>query len=90
MNNAFPKISLIYDRRNQATENKKSSVEIRITYNQKQKYLSTGISLLPNQWKNEVVNCPDALQLNQILNKQLMNVRQIIMEMQEKENTDIY
>ena len=52
MNNKLPQINLIYDRRKVASTSRKSSVEIRITYDYKQKYISTGIMLYSHQWKN--------------------------------------
>ena len=47
MINKYPQISLIYDRRKTATPSRKASVELRITHDGKQKYLSTGILLYP-------------------------------------------
>lgn len=62
---------------------------MRITYDKRQKYISTGIMLYPRQWKKEkVVNTPDALSLNQQLDKMLVEVRQVILEM--KDNIDIF
>ena len=60
---------------------------MRITYNYKQKYISTGILLYSNQWKNgKIINTPDAMILHQLLDKMLMDVRQIIMEMYKECN----
>ena len=60
---------------------------MRITYNYKQKYISTGILLYSNQWKNgKIINTPDAMMLHQLLDKMLMDVRQIIMEMYKECN----
>ena len=90
MYNKFPQITFIYDRHSTATLSKKSAVEMRITFNRKQKYISTGIRLLPNQWKKgSIVNCPDAIQLNKILDKMLIDVRQIILDMAHADNIDI-
>jgi len=52
MNNKLPQITFIYDRRKTASPTRKASVEMRITYNYKQKWPSTGIMLYPHQWKN--------------------------------------
>lgn len=46
-----PKIAFVFDRHHRADRKKKGSIELRITYGQKKKYLSTGVSVLPNQWK---------------------------------------
>ena len=90
MNNKLPQLNFIYDRRKIATPIKKSSVELRITYNYKQKWISTGIQLFPYQWKNgKIVDCPDIIQISQTLDKMLRDVRQIIYGMMETGNIDI-
>lgn len=69
-NSTFPKITYIYDRYKKSSPKRKAAVEIRITYNRKQKYISTGIELYPKQWKEgSIVNTLDALQLNQQLER---------------------
>lgn len=63
---------------------------MRIAYNYRQKYISTGIRLYPNQWKNgKIVNCSDILQISQVLDNMLANVRQIIMEMLQQGEINI-
>ena len=90
MNNKYPRINLIYNRRKKANSSTKASVEMRITYNYKQKYISTGIMLYPNQWKNgKILNCPDILQISQTLDSLLTEVRQIILDMQKEGTIDI-
>lgn len=90
MINKYPQVTFVYDRRKTATASKKSAVELRITYNCKQKFISTGIMLYPNQWKKGVItNCPDAIQISQTLDKLLTDIRQIILEMIEDNNIDI-
>jgi len=91
MINTLPQLSFIFDRRKIASPAKKSSLEIRITHNYKQKYINTGIKLYPNQWKNgKIVNCPDALQISQALDKLLKDVRQVLLNMIEEGEIDIY
>ena len=90
MINKYPQVSFIYDRRKKATPSKKASVELRITYEGKQKYLSTGILLYPNQWKKGVItNCPDAIQISKTLDKLLSNVREVILDMVGEGSIDI-
>ncbi len=90
MINKYPQVSFIYDRKKTANPTTKSSVEMRITYDYKQKYISTGIKLYPNQWKNgKIVNCPDIMQTSQTLDKMLTDVRQIILDMEREGNIDI-
>ena len=90
MNNKFPQITFVFDRRKIATQKIKSSVEMRITYQYKQKYLSTGIKLNVTQWKNgKIVNCPDAIQISQTLDSMLSNVRAILLDMMREGHIDI-
>jgi site-specific recombinase XerD len=91
MINSFPIITYIYNRYKKASSSTKASVEMRITYNKKQKYISTGIYLYPNQWKKGmIINTPDALQLNQMLDKMLVDVRNIILDMIRENYIDIF
>lgn len=90
MNNRSPQITFIFDRRKIATPTVKSSVELRISYNYSQKYLSTGIKLYSTQWKNgKIVNCPDIIQISQMLDKLLSDVRKIIIDMMNEGNVNI-
>jgi len=90
MSTKYPQVSFIYDRYKKASSTRKASVEMRIAYNYRQKYISTGIRLYPNQWKNgKIVNCPDILQISQVLDNMLTNVRQIIMEMLQQGEINI-
>ena len=41
-----PTFKLIYDRQHRASKTKEGSVELRITYDRKQKHVTTGIRLL--------------------------------------------
>ena len=91
MSTKLPQITFVYNRHKTATETKKASVEMRITYDYKQKYISTGIMLYPHQWKNgNITNCEDIIQISQILDKLLTDVRNIIYKMVEKGNIDIF
>lgn len=90
MNNKVPQINTVFDRRKVASLKKKASIELRITYNYKQKWISTGIMLYSNQWKDgKIVNCPDILQVSQTLDKLLTDVRQVILDMLKEGNIDI-
>lgn len=86
----YPKITFVYDRRKRASSQHRGSLEIRITHNYKQKWISTGIMLYPHQWKNgKIVNCPDALQISQTLDILLQKIRKVIVDMMEKGHVDI-
>ena len=90
MNSKSPQVSFVFDRRKKATTSVKASVEIRITHNYKQKFISTGVRLYSNQWKNgKIVNCPDIIQISQTLDKLLVNIRQILFLMIQQESVDI-
>ena len=90
MINKYPQLTFVYNRRKTASATTKAAVELRITYNCKQKFLSTGIMLYPNQWKKgTIINCPDALQISQTLDTLLSSVRQIILDMINTGNIDI-
>ena len=91
MNNKLPQIHLVFDRYKKATLTKKASIEVRITYNYKQKYISTGIQLYQNQWKNgKIINCPDALKISEILDRILSNIRSVLLAMVSSGNIDIF
>lgn len=87
----FPRLTYIYDRYKKASSKRKASIELRITYNYKQKYISTGIEVLPRQWKNgSIVNHTEAEHLNNELSHFLIEVRQIIIDMESSNNIDIF
>lgn len=74
-----PLLALIYDRKKKATATKEAPVELRITYNRRQKYMTTGVRLLPKQWKaGHVVNRLDATEVQRTLDLLTMRVRSII------------
>ena len=88
----LPHIAIIYDRYNKASKEHKGVLEIRITHNRKQKYISTGIKLLPKEWREkteEVVNTPDAAILNKLLNNKLSSIKEILYTMVQEGNIDI-
>ena len=90
MNNKVPQLNFVFDRRKTASLDRKASVELRITHDYKQKYISTGIMLSSNQWKDgKIVNCPDILEISQTLDKMLTDVRQIILDMLKNNSLNI-
>ena len=90
MNNKYPQITFVFDRRKIASPTIKSSVDMRICYNYRQRFIATGIKLYANQWKNgKIVNCPDIMQISQVLDKMLTDVRHIILEMEKEGTIDI-
>ena len=65
-----PKVKLVYDRRHQSSPYKEGAVDLRVCFDCKQKFLSTGVKVYPRQWdsKNECVKLRnDATSLNKAL-----------------------
>jgi site-specific recombinase XerD len=86
-----PLVQYVWNRYGKATSKKEAVVELRVTYERRQKYISTNIWLLPKHWRNgTVVNRVDAIQLNQTLDKLIVEVRKVIFEMMEEDNIDIF
>lgn len=86
-----PLVQYVWNRYGKTTSKKEAVVELRITFERRQKYISTNIWLLPKNWHNgTVVNRVDAMQLNQTLDKLMVEVRKIILEMMEENNVDIF
>ena len=84
MNIKYPQLSFVYNRRKTASSTRKATVELRVSYDYRQKYISTGIMLFPNQWhKGCIVNTPDMLQISKVLDKLLTDVREILVQMLE-------
>lgn len=91
MENKLPNIQLIYNRYKKASKTKKAVVEVRITHNYKQKYISTGVWLYPNQWKNgKITNCEDILEISKTLEKVVSSIRQVIFEMLQEGKIDLF
>ena len=89
--NKTPLLEFVYNRRKTATASKEAAVELRATYERSQKYMSTGIRLLPKHWhRGTVVNRVDAIQINQILDKLMIDARKVILEMMEEGVIDIF
>ena len=68
------KISIIFNRRKTATKEsdsapRKGSVEIQVNRDGRRKYLSTGVSVYLNQWKNGAVVGRNSVDLNQQIYK---------------------
>lgn len=91
MINGLPQIHLIYNRYKKASTTQKAVVEIRISYDRKQKYISTGIWLYPNQWKNgKIVNCDNIVYISRALDALLTKIRNILLDMVQENHVDIF
>jgi len=85
-----PILTFVYDRRKKASSHKEGSVELRITFERHQKFMTTGVRLLPKQWKNgQVINRLDAQEIQQTLETLMIKVRKVINEMLSCGNLNI-
>lgn len=79
---SLPILTLVFDRKKRATNEKEGAVELRITLYKTQKYLSTGVRLYPKEWRNgRVVRREDAEELQDSLELFVKNARKAINEM---------
>ena len=86
-----PILRYIYNRYGKASPTRDAVIELRIAYNNKQKYLSTGIRLFPKEWqRGRVVNRLDAAIINKTLDKLMNDVREVIYEMIDDDQIDIF
>ena len=77
--NKTPLVEFVYNRHKTASATKEAAVELRVTFERKQKYMTTGVRLLPKQWhRGTVTNRVDAIQLNQTLEKLMIDVLLIL------------
>lgn len=81
----LPIIAWVYDRRHVGTPKKEATIELRITYQGRQKLISTGVRVLPKEWRHGmIVNRLDAQELNKSLEIILTNVRRTVNDMLEE------
>ena len=87
----IPKIKFIFDRLHRADNNKKGSVDLRITLGSKQKFVATGIRCYPGQWddRNECVRSSDGIGDNSVLVKIRNKALKIIGDMMDADNFDL-
>ena len=87
-----PKVKLVYDRKKRATNTHEGTIELRVLFQCKQKFLSTGVAILPRQWdeKNECVKLRnDATSLNKALSLIKNAAVDLLMEMVQQGNVDL-
>ena len=86
-----PQLKFIFDRKKKATSDKKGVVELRITYQRKSQYMTTGIKCYPHQWddKKNCVKGLNAIELNNILMKIHTKALKIIGDMIDSDRIDI-
>lgn len=66
----YPTTRIIYDRRKQSSKLKTGTVEIEISFEGKRKWISTGVHLLPDHWKESfgAVGFASAFEVNMRIN----------------------
>ena len=85
-----PVFKLIFDRRHRASNTKEGAIELRITYNRIQRFATTGVRVLPKQWKDGfIVNRTDAFELQQALDQFVTKARRTINELLESGTLDM-
>ena len=81
----LPILKFVYDRKKRAGKNKPGTVDLRITYERKVKYIGTGVRVLPSQWRNgTVVARIDARELNDALDSIMQTCRRVTNTMLEE------
>lgn len=87
----LPTIKFVFDRQNRACNTKMASIELRITFNRKQKFVATGVKCFPGQW-DAAHECIKSLN-SQEDNANLLRIRKkalkIIGAMADSDNIDI-
>lgn len=80
-----PNLTFIYDRKGQGTTKKAAVVELRITAGRERKYISTGVKVLPKEWKNgAVVGREDWKELNDQLQMLKRKCSEIVTRMMDE------
>ena len=70
-------VSLLYNRKK--TTGKTASIEVRITHMRKSYYISTGVRVRKNEWRNGlIVNRPDSIELNERIVQLVTNIQQVV------------
>ena len=81
----MPVVGFVYNRKKTATKTKAAVIEIRVSYDYKKKYLSTGVKVLPKEWRGDMVTGrTDAIELNKALTSMRNKVLKAINDMLEE------
>ena len=84
MRECFARVAVIFDRKKAATTKTEGAVEIRVTYQRRQRYFATGVKIKKNEWTgSEVAGRHDADELNRAIGLRLADVRRAINNVQE-------
>lgn len=87
----IPQIKFVFDRKHLASNIKKGVIELRITFNRKQKFITTGVKCFPGEWDDahESIKSLSSQEDNAMLMKVRKRALKIIGEMVDAENIDL-
>lgn len=87
----IPQIKFVFDRKHMASNIKKGVIELRITFNRKQKFITTGVKCFPGEWDDahESIKSLSSQEDNAMLMKIRKRALKIIGEMVDAENIDL-
>lgn len=85
-----PILKVMFDRCHRASSTKEGSIEIRITYQRTQRFVTTGIRVFPHQWKDgKIIKRLDAIELQHSLDLFVYRARKTIIDLMEKGEFDM-
>lgn len=90
---SLPQIGYVWDRYNYASSTRDAVICWRVHYLGKVKVVSTGIRVFKGEWDKRyqrVVNRPDAAIINKQLDKLIQDIREVVYDMYNDGNIDIY
>lgn len=87
----IPQIKFVFDRQHRASDMKKGSIDLRITFDRRQKFVATGVRCYPGEWdaKAECVRSISSVEDNAILLKIRKKALTIIADMVSAERIDL-
>lgn len=90
INMGTPTLKLMFDRNKRASKTKEGSIELRIGFDRKKKYATTGVRVFPREWRNgRIAHRLDAIELQRTLDEFVANARRIINDLIERGEFDI-
>lgn len=85
-----PTLKLMFDRRKRASATKEGAIELRITYDRQQRYITTGVRVLPKQWRGgRIVNRVDAYEAQNTIDMFVAHARKVLNELMERGELDM-
>ena len=85
-----PTLKLLFDRNKRASKTKEGSVELRIGFERKKKYATTGVRVFPREWRDgRVVNRLDAVELQRTLDEFVATARRVINDLMARGELDM-